>query len=207
MRYPAYALLTAALLASGPSHSANLQFMGRSVASEMSAEEVADFKTSIAEALNEAPDLRTIAWQSDNSSRRGRVKIKYSYENNGRECRKAILDLRNDQNRRDFFHFDACRTSEGRWQVSETAAADFTPQEWNMLKSVFVDAIENNQDGEPAQWQRQEHSATLTPLSTSQSETKTCRLMKIELASGPESKAEGVYNFCKEDYTWQRQAP
>ncbi len=200
-------LLLTALLISPLSQAANLQFMGRSVASEMTPAEVTEFKQSIAQALNEAPDLRTINWQSQTSERYGRVKIKYSYENNGQECRKAIFDLRNEEQRRDFFHFDACKQTNGKWVVSETAATEFSKDDWNQLKAIFVDTIENNRDGETAEWAKDGNSASITPRTTLKSEHNHCRVMDITLQDKVGDTSAGVYTFCKDEYQWRRQAP
>ncbi|UTF61610.1 hypothetical protein [Gilvimarinus sp. DA14] len=200
-------LLLTALLASPVCQAANLQFMGRSVASEMTPSEVTDFKRSIAQALNEAPDLRTINWQSETSSRHGRVKIKYSYKNNDQECRKAIFDLRNEEQRRDFFHFDACKQDSGKWAVSETAATEFSKEEWSQLKAIFVDAIEHNRDGETAEWANNGNSASITPRSTLKNADSHCRVMDISLEDQSGDTAVGIYTFCKDEYQWRRQAP
>ncbi|WP_339615717.1 hypothetical protein [uncultured Gilvimarinus sp.] len=192
------------LLAGNTAFGANLQFMNRSVISELSAAEVSSFKERIGEALNTTPDLRTINWQSDTSNLRGRVKIKYSYRNNGTECRNAIVDLRNDENRRDFYHADVCQQN-GKWVVTKTAASNFSRSDWDSLSTTLSDTLNNNQDGEARQWQYEGHSARLTPLNTSTDEQgNRCRLTGIELTDKNGAHSRGDYSFCKQGDEWRR---
>ncbi|MDO3381098.1 hypothetical protein [Gilvimarinus algae] len=197
-------LLCSALLYVSTAQAANLQFMGRSVASEMTETEVASFKTTIGSALNDAPDQQTIHWQSPDSPLQGRIKVKYSYENSGTECRKAILDLRNDEQRRDFFHVDVCNNA-GKWQVTETAASQFSKDDWTSLGEAFAKAADSLPNDQTAEWERSGHQARITPLSSPVDDSH-CRLMSIELTDSKDAHAQGVYTFCKEQGQWRRKA-
>lgn len=194
----------ALLLASQTAYAGNIQFLNHSVTSELSRAEVASFKQRIAEALNEAPDLRTINWQSDSSSLRGRVKIKYSYLNDGAECRNAIVDLRNDEDRRDFYHADVCKQGD-KWVISQTAASEFSRSDWDSLNSALNETLNNNQDREAKSWQYNGHSATLTPVNTHTNDKgNRCRLTSVELTDKNGAHSRGDFSFCKQDGEWHR---
>ncbi|WP_041524160.1 hypothetical protein [Gilvimarinus agarilyticus] len=192
------------LLASQTAWGGNIQFLNHSVTSELSRDEVASFKQRIAEALNEAPDLRTINWQSSSSNLRGRVKIKYSYLNDGAECRNAIVDLRNDEDRRDFYHADVCKQG-NKWVISQTAASEFSREDWNSLNSTLTETLNNNSDREAGHWQYNGHKATLTPVNSfTDDQGNQCRLTSVELTDKSGAHSRGDFSFCKQGNEWQR---
>lgn len=205
-------LATLSLAASlGVCHStsaANLNFLGHSIASEMSKEEVESFTKTVNNALNESPDLVTINWHSESSDRRGRVKIKYSYEYEGSVCRKAILDLRASDNRRDFFHFNVCQHDQ-HWQLQKSPASRFSDTEWQALREQFIAAANNNADGQTSVEPLAGGPiiATITPKSSTRINDQKCRLMSIALADKQHSSAHAVYHFCFDGEVWSRHQP
>ncbi|MDO3384902.1 hypothetical protein QWI17_03500 [Gilvimarinus sp. SDUM040013] len=192
-------------LLAGSATAANLNFMGRSISSELSPKELESFVHTVSSALNDSPDLVTLHWQSPDADTKGRVKIKYSYRHNEILCRKAILDIRGRDGRRDFFHFNVCQNGD-KWELQKTEASDFSHAQWQTLHEQFNRVIATNPDGKTNTQVIGDISAAITPLSTTANDRGKCRVMSIVI-SNTTSRSKGIYEFCNSADGWSRSAP
>lgn len=97
----------------------------------------------------------------------------------------------------------ALSASQLRW-LNYSPVRYFTDQDWEIAKNAARDALNEGEDGVTVNWNNPDSKnyGSLTPLSTSQKNGRTCRELKIENHAN-NMDGSAVYEFCqKPDGKW-----
>ena len=95
-----------------------------------------------------------------------------------------------------------------RW-LNFSPVSYFTDKDWEIAKETARNALDNTADGETVSWDNPDskNRGSMTPVSTSNVDGKSCRAMKIENHSRNGMSGSGVYDFCKDAENKWRIAP
>lgn len=82
--------------------------------------------------------------------------------------------------------------------------AKFTSEDFAMLQTTGIKALNDNADGKTSEWKNPEtnHSGSITPLESSTIDGMQCRKTKITNQT-KSNKGEVVFTFCKVKDHWK----
>jgi len=188
---------------------AQFLFLEDTVLGELSAEEIASFKAFARTALDSAPDMQILDWNSPDAQKTGKLMTRFTYRSNGTTCRRAFFQVAERSGRAENYRFDLCRQPEG-WLIVE-ATANFSTAERRELEQFIDTVIENEQVGVPVTWtgSRSEHSAVVVPLPSGSAASANCRKAAVTLIDRGGSSISGQYLFCRESVNdrWEYSRP
>ncbi len=186
----------AGLLLSMTSHGQSLGFLQDTVLGSLTEVEVDSFKALIRETLYDSPDAMVIEWSSPDGSKAGKVLPRFTYETNGRLCRRSLFQVGEVDGRRENYRFDLCQI-EGGWEVAE-APASLSSRDRERLQEFIVNSLEQQEDGLPLNWNSggSGHNAVIVPLAMADV-AENCRMAAITLVDRGGQSLNGRYLFCK----------
>lgn len=189
------------------SHAINLRFLDTSLMAQLSDEDVGSLKAKISDTLDKSPDQKIITWESTTSGIRTQIKPKVSYTEGARDCRRTLFKLSKDGVSPEYYHFDICKTAEGKWQVSDSLMRSMNDGDWLLLRTTVHEVLESDKSNKlPSSWYNTETqiSGVAVPITYLTHEGKTCREVAISVINTKGSSMDGHYTFCKVSGTWER---
>ena len=177
---------------------AQLLFLEDTVLGELTAEEIASFKAFARTALDSAPDMQLLDWESPDGGKTGKLMTRFSYQSAGTTCRRAFFQVAERDGRAENYRFDLCRQPDG-WLVVE-ATANFSTAERRELEQFIDTVVENEAVGVPVTWSgsRSGHNAVVVPLPSQREDSPNCRRAAVTLIDRGGSSISGQYLFCRE---------
>lgn len=186
-------------------HAVNMFFLKRSLLTEFTQEEMAEFVAFVDTSLDTMADQQVVRWQSPSSSLSGRLKAEFTYETEGMPCRRSRFIIANER-RREPFQFEICRV-DGAWEIRETPAKLFQPSDWDMLNASATQTLNHREAGIPFSWFNKEtgNAGAQVATTTVKKDAPPCRQLAITIFSRAGRSSSGVYTFCQgADGVWAR---
>ncbi len=179
------------------SYAANMRFLTESVLSEFEKEELLDFKAFVRGALDTLKDQEVVTWKAKNSPLSGKLKTKFTYQSNGTTCRRSLFLIAN-KTKKEPYKFEICKNGD-RWEIQDTPARHFKKQDWEIMRSSIVQALDHSDPGTPFSWHNKHsgHSGSQVVVATETTEQGLCRKIAITIFGGQGKSSNGVYAFCK----------
>lgn len=202
-----YTLLFAfAAFFSLPAYAANFNFLRDSVFTQFNDTEVKAFRQFIGKHLDDAKDQDVHVWRSPQSSRIGKLRIKFSFEQDQISCRRTQFILE-DQSRKEHYQFDICKHG-NQWRIEETAARKLTEADWNLLRNTGDQALTQSIIGAPFSWHnpKTHNAGVITVISAQNDEHRDCRQLAITVFDSQRQSSNGSYLMCRQKMgEWQRE--
>lgn len=189
------------------SQAANLGFLKNSLLQQLTGDDITSLKQEVTQVLNKTPDQKIIRWRSANNKIQVQILPKLSFMEGERECRRTVFKFTADQRRAEYYRFDICKDSEGRWQVSDSLMRKTTDSDWKLLEDTVKEVLESARDNRlPASWFNPEsnNAGVVVPVSVLSHEGNFCRELAISIINAKGGTMDGHYTFCKKNGQWER---
>lgn len=185
----------------------NVGFLKNSLLEQLTSADITSLKQEISKTLNEAPDQDIIRWQSASNNIHVQILPKLSFKEGLHDCRRTLFKFSNDKRKTEYYRFDICKDSQGRWLVSDSLIRKMQDSDWALLENTLSEVLESDHNNRiPASWFNPEskNSGVIVPISTLSHEGKPCRELAISMISATGGTMDGHYTFCKVNNAWQR---
>jgi len=195
-----------ALLMATTAQASNFGFLKNSVLTRFSKAETAAFREFVADALTNAKDKDIVQWSSEESALKGRLKIDFSYQTGGTECRRALFIIDDTQHSPERFQFEICK-QKGQWQIQDTIIRELNKDDWTLLRETGEQALNIATLATPLSWHnpRSKYAGVITPVKETQQAKRSCRQLAITVFSPQDQASNGTYWLCHSgDGNWQR---
>ena len=175
----------------------NIGFLGDSVLSELSEDELVDFRQFIGVSLDTLEDARVVQWQSASGSMTGQFKVKFTFQSDDATCRRSLLRVVNGKQKKTF-QFDICQSG-GRWEIQRTPVRNFKNSDWKMLRASLFSALDQPLIGAPFAWhnERTGNRGSHVVVAEKNSADQRCRQVAITVFDKGGKSSNGVYVYCK----------
>lgn len=188
-----------------PAYAVNFNFLRDSVITQFNDTEAQEFRQFIGKRLDEAKDQDVHVWRSPQSARIGKLRIKFSFEQNNTPCRRTQFILE-DKNKKDQYQFDICQLND-QWRIEETAARNLTETDWELMRDTGDQALTQSIIGAPFSWHnpKTNNAGVITVTSATNHKHQDCRQLAITIFDNQRQSSNGNYLMCRQKAgEWQR---
>lgn len=187
-----------------------LGFWSESILSDFSAEEIASFRAVIRDTLANSPDTETILWSSPEGNHGGKILPQFSYESNGRTCRRTLFQA-NEGNaqRKENYRFDVCQADDGSWEIA-APFVELSDEETQQLETFVVGMLNHEIADHPMSWRGADSNAVVVIVVLDpvlDTADPGCRRAAANLTTGSgDAAVNGQFRFCRgPDGNWDYQ--
>lgn len=189
-------------------YAANLQFLEKSLMTQLSAQEITALKQEVGDVLNKTPDQKIINWTSAKSGIQVQIKPKVSFNEGAMECRRTLFKLSKADIKPEYYRFDICRDADKKWQVKDSLIRQLTREDRKILEDTLNEVLaSDNSNKLPASWFNpvSKNSGVVVPITVLTKAGVTCREVAISIINSNGGTMDGHYTFCKKGDDWERQ--
>lgn len=208
MKNWAFAIGVGLTLASGHLSALNVNFLNKTVLSALQEKDIEPFRIHARKTVTHNADNESASWQSP-SGIKTIITPMLTYNFKNQPCRIVRLALKDERKRVESYKVDICKDPKtDRWNIAETPAGNYTPQDWDMVSKEIVYALEHSRDGSPSSWRNPVTGTggTVVPLGNEKlASYQACRHAAISIYDKEGRASDGNYLFCKTaEKPWER---
>ena len=176
------------------------QFFVNTVFITLSKNEIESLKAFVGKSLNEASDQQKTVWRSPESSTVGVFKGIATFTYNGKQCRRGLVGLKNDEGKKDIYRFDFCMHN-GKWMHSPTPLMTLTKDDKDSILSKANVLLDSGSLKQPMAWRSVKGNVAGALVLVSDS--GDCKEIALSLSNQTNEEINGVYQFCKSAEGWK----
>lgn len=175
------------------------RFFENTVFISLSESEMQSLMAFVGKSLEQTADQEKTVWRSSETETVGVFKGIASFNYQQKECRRALVALKNGTGTKDIYRLDFCKQESG-WKHSPTPLMTLTQKDKDSILERTGFLLENGSIKQPMAW-RSEHGNIAGAL-VLVGEHDGCKEIALSLSDNGRAEINGVYKFCKQDGEW-----